>query len=74
MGRKISVKVVPNARKNSVELKNGEIRVYVTAKAEDNKANLVVIELLAEHFSVKKSAVKILSGSKSRRKVVEITE
>jgi uncharacterized protein (TIGR00251 family) len=74
MERKFSVKVVPNAKKNSVETKNNGIKIYVTAKAEDNKANLAVVELLAEHFSVKKRCVRILSGLKSRKKIVEITE
>jgi uncharacterized protein len=74
MKRKISVKVVPNARKNSIEQKNSEMKVCVTAKAEDNKANLAVIELLSDYFSVKKSCVRILAGAKSRKKIVEITE
>ena len=74
MERKFSVKVVPNARKNSLEMKNNGLKIHVTAKAENNKANEAIMELLAEHFCVKKSCIRILSGLKSRKKVIEISD
>jgi len=44
----------------------------VTAPPVDGKANTAVIEDLAEYFGVRKWQVMIVSGGKSRMKVVEI--
>ncbi|MEJ5255854.1 MAG: DUF167 domain-containing protein [Acidimicrobiales bacterium] len=69
---RILVKVKPRSRTDEVnELPNG-YEVKVTAPAEDGKANKRVIELLADHFKVAKSAVVIRSGHTSRTKIVEI--
>lgn len=68
----IDVKVVPNASKNKV-LKNGDVyRVYVNSPAADGKANKALMDVLSEHFSVKKNNIRIVRGEKSRNKVVEI--
>jgi uncharacterized protein (TIGR00251 family) len=39
---------------------------------KQGKANEAVIRLLAEHFGVPRSQVRILSGFRSRNKVIEI--
>ncbi|MDP3957302.1 MAG: DUF167 domain-containing protein [bacterium] len=71
--QKISVTIVPRAGKNSVE-KIGEdsYRVHVTAMAAENQANQKLIKVLAKYFSVAPSLVTIVSGAKSRKKIVEI--
>jgi uncharacterized protein len=70
----IRVKVTPNAHKNSVEGFSGDVlKVRINAPPEKGKANEILIELLAEYFSVSKSCVQILSGHTSRLKKVEIT-
>jgi uncharacterized protein (TIGR00251 family) len=69
---KIDVKVIPNARKERIVDEDGLLKVYVTAPALDGKANKALIDLLAEHFDVKKRDVRIVKGEKSREKVVEI--
>jgi len=46
--------------------------VAVSAPPEKGKANERLIELLAEHFRVAKSRIKIVSGHTSRSKVVEV--
>lgn len=68
----ISVKVIPNAKKTAVLEEDGIYRIYVKAPAAEGKANKALISILAEHFSVKKSSVNILSGRKSREKVVRV--
>ncbi|MBI2578929.1 MAG: DUF167 domain-containing protein [Candidatus Aenigmarchaeota archaeon] len=68
----INVKVIPNAKKNAVLEEAGIYRVYVKAPATEGRANKALVEAIAEHFGVKKSSVSILSGHKSREKVVEI--
>lgn len=68
---KLKVRVIPNARKQ--EVIEGEIlKVKVRSPPEGGRANEEVIELLSKHFGVKKSAVKILKGLKSRDKLVVI--
>ena len=73
----LAIKVTPNARKDEVmEEKNmfGTITytVKTTKPPEDNKANNAVTELLAKHFKIKKSKIKIIKGATFRTKVVEI--
>jgi len=70
----IEVRVIPNAKKNKVVTEGEKLKAYVTAPAVDGKANKALIELLARHFKVKKGAVRILKGARSREKVVEIDE
>ena len=70
---RISVKVKPNSRENSVkDLGNGEYEVRVTQSPEKGKANEMVIKLLAAHFKTLKSHVNLISGHLSRKKLIEI--
>ncbi|MBI4690468.1 MAG: DUF167 domain-containing protein [Nitrospirae bacterium] len=69
--KRIKIKVITNAKKNEVVA--GDIfKVYVNAPAVDGKANKALIGILAEHFKVRKSNVKIVKGEKSREKIIEI--
>lgn len=69
----IIVKVIPNAHKNAVEGFHGDVlKVRINAPPDKGKANDALIELLAEHFSVSKSSIHIISGHTSRIKKVEI--
>ncbi len=70
---KISVKVKPNAKQTQVE-QAGPNRFLVQVKAppQENKANRELIEALAKHFGLPKSRISILSGLKSKQKIVNI--
>ena len=46
--------------------------VKVDEKAVGGRANKRLLEILSEHFSVPKSRILIVSGTKSRDKVVEV--
>ena len=73
MSLKLTVTVKTQAKKESVtKITNGELAVSVHAPARDGKANQALVRLLAEHFSVAKSAVSILHGHSSRKKLVSI--
>ena len=73
MARRISVTVKPNARKSLIaKLSETDYRVSVHAPAQDGEANRVLIELLAQHFDVPKTTIRIVHGHSSRRKLVEI--
>lgn len=58
--------------KDFVIVNRDKITVGITSKPENGKANLELIKKLAKHFNVSSSNVKIISGFKSRRKIVEI--
>ena len=70
---RILVTVKPQAKKEEVKQDaEGEFIAFVHAPAQDGRANRALIEILANHFSVAKSSVRILRGQSSRRKLVEI--
>jgi len=70
---RISVHVVPRARRPRVELlADGSLRIAVTAPPHDGQANAAVIEALAAHFGVPRSRVRIVSGQRGRRKLVDL--
>jgi uncharacterized protein (TIGR00251 family) len=71
---KIQVKVKPNSRTEEVNQERAGFVVRVKEPPREGKANLAVIKLLAEHFGVPKSQVRILSGFGSRNKIVEVAE
>ena len=70
---RIRVRVTPNAREAGV-VKVGEedFEVKVDERAIDGRANKRLLEILSEHFSVPKSRISIVRGTKSRDKVVEV--
>ena len=69
---KIQVKVKPNSRSEEISREGGSFIVKVKEPPREGKANQAVIKLLAEHFGVPKSQVRILSGFKSKNKVIEV--
>ncbi len=69
---RINIRVVPKASRALVKDEGQGLKVYLTKPPQDNQANMQLVEILAKHFGVKKSAVNILQGEKSRNKVAEI--
>lgn len=67
------VKLHPRASKNLVirEAKDS-LNVYVTDPPAQNKANRSLVGLLSQEFKVGKNYIKIITGLKSRNKIVEI--
>ncbi len=70
----VEIRVATNSSKPRIEETPEGLKVRVKAKPVEGEANREIIERLAEHFNVKKSAVRILRGASSKRKTVEITE
>lgn len=58
--------------KDFIEVNGGKITVGVMAQPEKGKANLEIIRKIAKHFGVPKSAVRIVSGISSKKKIVEV--
>lgn len=71
---KIQVKVKPISKTEEVSREGDGFIVKVREPPKEGKANQAVIKLLAEHFGVTQSQVRILSGFRSRNKTVEIIE
>jgi len=70
---KLSLKVVPGASRSGIAGWLGDsLKIRVTAPAESGKANAAVIKVLAATLGIKKSAIRIVSGGSSPRKIVEI--
>jgi uncharacterized protein (TIGR00251 family) len=69
---KIQVKVKPNSRTEDVSQEGASFIVRVQEPPREGKANQAVIKLLARHFRVPKSQVRILSGFRGRNKVIEV--
>ncbi|RLI00384.1 DUF167 domain-containing protein [Candidatus Bathyarchaeota archaeon] len=57
-----------------LKVEANKIMIGLTSKPEKGKANLELIKKLAKHFKVPSSQIRIVSGLKSRRKIVEIPE
>ncbi|MCM8784033.1 MAG: DUF167 domain-containing protein [Candidatus Omnitrophica bacterium] len=70
---KIFVRAKIQAKEERVEREDEtHFQVYVKSPAREGKANQRIIELLSEYFSLPKSRLKIISGFKSRNKLIEI--
>lgn len=69
-----AVRVTPRASRDAIEGEyQGALKVRVTAPPVDDRANEALRRLLAEHLKLPLSAVRILSGEKSRNKRVQIS-
>ena len=70
---RISVRVIPRAKLNRVEVQpDGTLRVHTTTAPTDGKATMDVIKMLAEHYNVPKTSIKLIRDATSRDKVFEI--
>jgi len=74
---RITVKVTPKAAANKVVVDSNPdgtvlYRVYVTVTPEEGKANEAVLKLLAKHLKIRKSALTIVQGLKSRNKLIKL--
>ena len=71
---KIQVKVKPSSKTEELSQEGDSFIIKVKEPPKEGKANQAAIRLLAEHFSVPQSQVRILSGFRSRNKVIEVAE
>jgi len=67
--------VKPQARKNQVVgLREGALHIQLTAPPVEGKANEALVSFLADLLGVRRRQVEIVSGERSRHKVVRISE
>ena len=70
----LMIRVQPRASKDEIAgVVEGALKIRLQAPAVEDRANVALCEYLARLLKTPKSAVRILSGQRSRIKRVEIT-
>ena len=70
-----SVTVKPGSKKGPLVTQDGEeLIVYLREKPVEGQANIALVKLLATHFHVPKTTIRIKSGARGRKKLVEIPD
>lgn len=66
----------PNSkhREGVLEGEGGALVVYTKAPAVENKANITAMKLIAEHFGVGRSKVRLVRGQTSKYKMFEVDD
>jgi uncharacterized protein len=73
-GARLDVRVMPRSSKNGIDgIRDGRILVRVTAAPVDGAANDAVIAIIAAALDVPRRAVRVVHGSTSRNKTIEIS-
>ena len=71
---KIQVKVKPGSKTEELSREGDSFIVKVKEPPKEGRANQAVIKLLAQHFGVPQSQVRIISGFRNKNKVIEVAE
>ena len=69
---RITVRVIPRSRKNSLLWKQDVLKVHITAPPVEGAANEALIAFLAQRLNVPKRNIQIIHGLSGRQKIVEI--
>ena len=70
---RISVRVKPGTKGQTrlEQQEDGSYVAFLHARAHDGEANVALLELISDEFHVAKSQIAIVSGVKSRQKILE---
>ena len=69
-----SVTVKPNSKKGPLVIEAAEgLVVYLREKPVDGAANQALIRLLSQYFQVDRSLIRLKTGARGRKKLVEIS-
>ena len=72
-GIRFNLRVVPKSSKNILSVMDeGVVKLKINAPPIDGKANMACIKFLSDIFNVSKSQISIVSGDKSKTKVIEV--
>ena len=70
-GVQFAVRVIPGASKNEVAgIQDDALKVKLTAPPVEGKANRACVDFLAKLLGLRRSALSITSGEKSRKKTI----
>lgn len=72
-GIRFNIRVVPKSSKNILSIMDeGVVKLKIKAPPVDGKANEACVKFLAGVFNVSKSSITIVSGHKSKTKLIEV--
>lgn len=72
---KLTIRVVPGSSKTAFgDVLNDVLRIFIKAQPTDNEANEALIKFLSKEFKTPQSKIVIVSGIKSKNKIVEIDD
>ncbi len=72
-GVTFTVQVIPRSSRDAVAGVQGDVlRVKLTAPPVEGAANAALIEFLARQLDVRRSAVSIVGGNRSRSKLIRV--
>ena len=72
---KISIKIKLKSKIEKIEkIKDNFFEIYIKEPPIKEKANKKIIEIISDYFKVSSSKIKIVSGLKSRNKIIEINK
>jgi len=66
-------KVAISFHKDFIEVNGDQIEVGIMSKPIKGQANQEIIKKISKKFAISSSHIRIVSGEKSRNKVIEIT-
>ena len=68
----LSLRVVPGARVERVDIENGTLKIWLRTAPEDGKANKAVLAILAKLLGISVSQLEITHGQTARDKRVRV--
>lgn len=69
----LKIKLHPKSKKQKIEkISDEKFEIWVKSKAEQNQANLEMIEMLSDFLEIGKNKIRIISGHHRPNKMVEI--
>jgi uncharacterized protein (TIGR00251 family) len=72
-GTTIHIRVEPRSSRSGITGTYGNgLKVKLTSPPVEGKANTELIEILAKEFKIRKKDIEILSGKKSKNKIVRL--
>jgi len=66
----IEVRVIPSAKE--IKFEENFLKIKLSSKPQDGKANRELVEILSEKLGIPKSKIKIVRGEKQRKKLLKI--
>ncbi len=74
MGVSLEVEVIPSSKRYGMQFKGSKITVMVKEPPIQGKANNGLLDFIAKKIGVRRENIRIVSGLRSRRKILEILE
>jgi uncharacterized protein (TIGR00251 family) len=70
---RLKLRIVPNAKRDEMVGEYGDaVKIKVAAPAVEGKANEALLEFVAEKLHIHRRDITLISGEKSRDKLIEI--